>query len=71
MDAGQRPRGNPVPVLVEVAVKGRQLFQRLGVEDLTAVGPVLRIPLELLAHPVVHPDIEIGEHDDWRLQHIG
>src|SRR3974377_945378 len=34
----------------------------LGIEHLAAVRHVARIPLELRAHPVVHADVEVRQH---------
>ena len=66
--ARNRAIWNPVPVHVEVAIEGLDLSERLGVEHLPAIRPVVVVPPEAGHDPVVHPDIEVGEHEDGRLE---
>ena len=62
---------NAVAVDVEVAVERLDLLELLGAEHLAAIRHVVVVPLELRDHPVVHADVEIGQHEDRRLQALG
>ena len=69
--AGQRARRHEVLVFVGVAEELGDLGQVLVVEDATSVGHVVVVPGELGHDPVVHADVEVGEHEDRRLEPLG
>ena len=52
-------------------MKRWQLFQGVGVQNLAAIGPVRIVPVEIATHPVVHADVEVGQHDDRSLHALG
>src|SRR5690554_2258029 len=68
--AGQRAVGDAVAVHVLVTRPTFYLGQLLGVQYLAALhgrGGVV----ERLAHPVVHADVQVGQHQNGRLQRVG
>ncbi len=67
LGAGQRTPADGVAVHVPVARKAAQPLEVFSGEHLAAVERLFRI-LKRLGHPVVHAQIEIGEHEDRRLQ---
>jgi hypothetical protein len=69
--ARQRPVRDRVIVHVEVAVEFRQRLDLLLAEHLAAVGTVAVVPLQFGAHPVVHADVEVRQHEHRRLQPLG
>ncbi len=71
MHARQRAVGNAVAVHVEIAMELLHLLELLLRIHLAAIGDVAVIPLEIRTHPVVHADVEIGHHEDGRLQPFG
>ena len=71
VDAGQRTRCDRVVVFGRVAEELLHLFEFFAGEHLSAVGLVAVVPLEPRYDPVVHADVEIGEHEDRRLETLG
>ena len=68
--AGQRAVGDAVAVDVEVASPlAAELLELLGAEHLAAAIRLGRID-ERIGHPVVHAEVEIGEDEDRRLEHL-
>jgi hypothetical protein len=52
-------------------VEFRQRLDLLLAEHLAAVGTVAVVPLQFGAHPVVHADVEVRQHEHRRLQPLG
>ena len=71
MLARQRAVRDAVAVHVQVAIEGFHFLKLLGAQDLAAVGPVPVVPGQLLAHPVVHAQVQVRKHDHRRLQPLG
>ena len=71
MHPGQRPRRDAVVVLAEVP--GEPLHRReiVRIQHLAAIGLETVVPLQALAHPVVHPDVEIARDEHRGLKAIG
>ena len=71
MHTGQRTRRDAVIVFAEVA--GEPLHRReiVRIQHLAAIGLEAVVPLKALAHPVVHPDVEIARDEHRRLKAIG
>jgi hypothetical protein len=68
--AGQRAEGDAVSVDVEIAPPlPAELIELLGVEHLAAAIRFGRID-EGIRHPVVHAQVEVGEDEDRRLEHL-
>ena len=67
LHARQRAPGNPVAVHVAIALELGQLRQRLVVQHLAAIPARLGIG-ERIAHPIVHAQVEIRQHEHRRLQ---
>ena len=65
--ARQRAPADGVAVHVAIARKAAQPLEILGGQHLAAIQRLLRIR-KRLRHPVVHAQIEIGEHKHRRLQ---
>ena len=68
MNPGKRTEANTVAVGVLVPVKIFKVFQFLLVQNLAAVGFVGRGPGKFRAGPVIHADVQIGQHDHRSLQ---
>ena len=68
MRSGQGAIGNGVAVDVEIAPEQLAGFQLLGGHDLAAVIFAAVVPLQRLAQPVVHADVEVHHHEHRRLQ---
>src|SRR6267143_872714 len=68
--AGKRPVGDSVTVEIAVTLEGCDLGEVLGREHLAAVPGLVRVT-ERLGHPDVHSDVEIGQHEDRRLEPLG
>ncbi len=69
--SGERPPGDAVAVEVPVATPGLlQALDALGVEDLATVEGCFGIR-KRVGHPVVHPEVEVGEDEDGRLEPLG
>ena len=70
--ARQRAPRDPVPVHVQIAVeRPRRLLQLLRGQHLAPVRPVRVVPFELRHDPVVHPDVQVRQHEDRRLEALG
>ena len=54
-------------IAVELSEAAKILFR----EHPAAVGLVGIIPGEARRHPIVHSDIKIGKHENWRLKALG
>ena len=59
-----------VPVHVQVAVERLGGFQFLRAEHLAAVRPVGVVPFKVIAHPVVHADVQVQHHHYRGLQPV-
>ena len=70
-DAGQGAVRDRVIVAIHVAVELVEARDLLRRQHLAAVGSVRIVPLQVLAHPIVHADVEIGEDEHRRLQALG
>ena len=55
-------------VRIQIALELRDFFKLLGTKHRTAIRPVGYIPFETRHHPIVHSDIEIGQHEDGGLE---
>ncbi len=71
MDAGIGPIRNAVAVDVEVAAEILACLQLGFGHDLAAVEPPRVVPIERLAEPLVHADVEVEQDEDRRLQPVG
>ena len=71
MDARQRAGGDAVAVAVEIAGEGLDLVELLRGQHLAAIRPIGVVPRQLRDHPVVHADVEIGQHEHRRLEALG
>ena len=69
MHAGQRARRDVVLVLAAYSGGTSRIFSSsFRVQHAAAIGPVGVVPGEARHHPVVHADVEIGQHEDRRLE---
>ena len=68
--AGHRSRRDAVAVDVQVARELLHLLELGGAEHLAAIGAIAVVPGEARAHPVVHPDVEIGHDEHRRLESL-
>ena len=69
--ARKRAIRDAVVVPVEIAVELGELLDLFLAQDLAAIRTIRVVPLELGAHPVVHADVEIRQHEHRRLQPVG
>ncbi len=70
--AGQRARRDVVAVLGRVAEELRHRLELGGAEHAAAVRAIASRPSRRRGHdPVVHADVEIGQHEDRRLEALG
>ena len=68
--AWKRAVRDAVVVPVEIAVELGELLDLLLAEDLAAIRTIRVVP-QARAHPVVHADVEIRQHEHRRLQPVG
>ena len=68
---GNGARRDPVSIGVEIPREPRQSRERLRIEHLAAIGPVVVVPGEPRHHPVVHPDVQVRCHEHRRLEPLG
>ena len=71
MRSRQRAIGDAVAVVIEVAIEGLHLLEVLGRQHFAAIGTIAVVPRQLRHHPIVHPDVEIAQHEHGRLEAIG
>ena len=68
MDARQGSIRDAVTIDIKVAMKLLHLFELFSCQDLTPIRHLAGVKLKVRNHPVVHPDIQVGHHDDRCLQ---
>src|SRR5215471_10165373 len=69
---GSRKRsiGYAVTIDVAVALEASKFFQIFCAEDLASIELFLRIR-KRIRHPIIHAQIQIAHHEDWRLESFG
>ena len=53
---------------IEVTMEFLHLFELCGAKNFTSVRNVALVPFQIRAHPIVHPNIQIGKNHNRRLQ---
>ena len=71
MLARQGPICNTIPILIQVPLEPLHRFKVFSGKHLAPVRLIVHVPLQVRAHPVIHSDIEIGQHHYRRLQAVG
>ena len=59
-----------ITVHVDIAIKFVHRLKIFRRQNLAFVRLIIIVPLEIRTHPVIHSDIEVRHHHDWRLQAI-
>ena len=68
MRARQRAPGDAIAINILVATEVEAGVELLGAEHLAAVVATGVVPLQGLAQPLVHADVQVGHHEHRRLQ---
>ncbi len=71
MHARQSSRRHKILVFVSVALELRNLFQFFRAQNAAALRLVRFVPGEAWYHPIVHSDIQIGQHENRSLEALG
>ena len=71
MHARQSSRRHKILVFVSVALELRNLFQFFRSQNAATLRLVSFVPGEARHNPIVHSDVQIGQHENWRLETLG